>query len=347
VKGLLVKLVAFFAVTSAFTAWLAITIGNIQFRDTYTLSASFDDVTGLLENDNVKIAGVVVGKVSGIEVEDGKAKVRFTVDDDVVVPADSEAAVRWRNLLGQRYLYLYPGDDRRALGDGDAVGATRSVIDLGELFNRLGPIVAAIDPQQVNAFLDSFTAALDGNEQRLGQVIDDLGTFAAGLGTRDEQIGSLIEDLDVVAGTIADRDRQIGQVLDDLVVLAGTFSDNADVVDAAITDLGRFSGSLGELLATNRDEIDGTLAGLTTVLETVRGKLGTLDGALANLDEATRAIYRAGSYGEWLNQTILCASVDAPPPGRSCATPIVKGTSPADGASGVNAIAGVLGRLGG
>lgn len=345
-KALLVKLAAFLVVTGAFTAWLAITIGNIQFRDTYTLAASFDDVTGLLENDNVKIAGVVVGKVSGIEIEDGKAKVRFTVDDGVEVPADSEAAVRWRNLLGQRYLYLYPGDSREPLGDGDTVRATRSVIDLGELFNRLGPIVAAIDPQQVNTFLDSFTGALDGNEQLLGEVIDDLGTFAAGIGTRDQQIGSLIEDLDVVAGTIADRDRQIRQVLDDLVLLATTFSDNADVVDAAITDLGRFSGSLGQLLATNRGEIDGTLASLVTVLDTVRGKLGTLDGALANLDDASRSIFRAGSYGEWLNQTILCASFDAPPPGQSCASPIVKGTSPADGASGVNAIAGVLGRLG-
>jgi len=331
-------------VNAPVTTWLGITIGNIQFRDTYTLSATFDDVTGLLENDNVKVAGVVVGKVTGIDVDDGRARVRFTVDDGVEVPKDSQAAIRWRNLLGQRYLYLYPGDDGEVLEDGDTVAETRSVVDLGELFNRLGPIVAAIDPQQVNTFLDSFTAALDGNEQRLGQIVDDLGTLTSGLATRDEQIGALVEDLDVVAGTIAERDRQIRQVLDDLVTLATTFSANADVVDTAVTDLGRFSGSLSTLLANNRAQIDGSLASLVSILDTVESKLGTLDGALADLDDASRSIYRSGSYGEWLNQTILCAGMGPPPPGRPCATPIQKGGTPAD--TGVRAIAGVLGRLG-
>ena len=342
-KRLLPKLIAFVVVTGAFTAWLAITIGNIQFRDTYTLAATFDDVTGLLPNDNVKVAGVVVGKVSGIDVEDGKARVRFSVDDGVDIPKDSEAAIRWRNLLGQRYLYLYPGESGDLMEDGDVISETRSVVDLGELFNRLGPVVAAIDPKQVNTFLEEFTGALDGNEQRLGQVIDDLGTLAAGLGSRDEQIGSLIEDLDVVAGTINERDRQIRQVLDDLVLLSTTFSANADVVDSAITDLGRFSGSLGELLANNRSQIDGTLASLASILDTVESKLGTLDGALANLDDSVTAIYRSGSYGEWLNQTILCAGNGPPPPGQACATPITKGTTSADG---VRAIAGIFGRLG-
>jgi phospholipid/cholesterol/gamma-HCH transport system substrate-binding protein len=349
-RMLLLKVAGFLVVTGAFTAWLAITIGNIQFRDTYTLTATFDDVTGLAMDDNVKVAGVVVGKVRGIEIIEGRARVRFTVDRDVDVPVDSEAAIRWRNLLGQRYLYVYPGESPEHLGGGDAIAETRSVIDLGELFNRLGPIVAAIDPKQVNVFLDSVTAALDGNEQRLAQAIDDLGSFAAAIATRDEQIGSLVEDLDVVAGTIADRDRQIRQVLDDLVVLATTFSANTDVVDAAVLDLGRFSAALGELLAANRSEIDGSLTSLATLLETVRGKLGTLDGALEHLDDTSEAIFRSASYGEWLNQTILCAAFGPPPPGQPCASPIVKGASapaPSSRASGVDAIAGVLRRLDG
>jgi phospholipid/cholesterol/gamma-HCH transport system substrate-binding protein len=78
--------------------------------DTYTLTASFDDVTGLLVNDNVKVAGVPVGKVTGVEVEEGQAVVRMEIDADQTLPADSAAAVRWRNLIGQRYVYLFPGE---------------------------------------------------------------------------------------------------------------------------------------------------------------------------------------------------------------------------------------------
>jgi phospholipid/cholesterol/gamma-HCH transport system substrate-binding protein len=199
------------------------------------------------------------------------------------------------------------------------------VVDLGELFNRLGPIVAAINPKEVNTFLDAITQALDGNTQQVSQVIDDLAKLTAALGTRDKAIGHLVEDLDTVSGTLADRDREIRTVLDNLVALATTFSANVDVVDSAITDVGSVSRDAGTLLSNNRGQIDASIAHLVTVLDEVKGRLGTLDTALGDLPKATQAIYRSGRYGEWLNQIILCASNAPPPAGSPCATPISKG----------------------
>src|SRR3954471_8537418 len=157
------KLGAFFMVCALFTAYLAFTIGNIHlFEHTYTLNATFSDATGLLKDDNVKVAGVVVGKVSSVTIDQGKAKVSFDVKESVKVPTDSEVAIRWRNLIGQRYLYLYPGNGSTVFKDGNTVTKARSVVDVGELFNRLGPIIKAVDPQQVNTFLDAIVQALDG-----------------------------------------------------------------------------------------------------------------------------------------------------------------------------------------
>src|SRR3546814_9982235 len=91
--------------------------------------------------DNVKVAGVVVGKVTSVSTDDGQAVVSMQIDDDHAdLPKDSSAAIRWRNLIGQRYVYLYPGDSAEALQDGSTIERTTSVVDLGELFNRLGPI---------------------------------------------------------------------------------------------------------------------------------------------------------------------------------------------------------------
>src|SRR5437588_3029769 len=131
----IVKLVVFFTVCALFTGYLAFTIGNIHlFQHTYKLTATFDDATGLLKDDNVKVAGVVVGKVNSVKIDQGKAKVEFTVKDSVKVPTDSEAAIRWRNLIGQRYVYVYPGTGSTVLRGGDRVTTTRSVVDLRELF---------------------------------------------------------------------------------------------------------------------------------------------------------------------------------------------------------------------
>ena len=309
-RGTIVRLIVFVVVCSIFTGYLAFTIGNIKlFQDRYSLEATFDDVTGLLPNDNVKVAGVVVGKVTGIRVEAGRAVVRFEVDEDVELPSDSSASVRWRNLLGQRFVYLYPGEAEATLQSGDRIEDTRSVVDLGELFNRLGPIVKAIDPSQVNAFLDSITAALDGNEEALRSAVDDLARLTAGLATRDDAISRLIENLNTVAGTITSRDAQIRTVLDNLLALATTFRENTDVLDAAVTDLGDVSDNMATLLRDNRGEIDRIIDSLATLVELVGTKLTSLDTTVAGLDEASAAIFRSARNGEFLNQEILCARV--------------------------------------
>lgn len=321
----------FLAICIFFTGYLALTIGNRKLRDlvpfsrsdTTTLSATFDDVTGLLINDNVKVAGVVVGKVTSIKVVDGRANVKFTVDGSYDLPSDSEAAIRWRNLIGQRYVYLYPGSASTMLEDGDEIDDTRSVVDLGELFNRLGPIIAAIDPAEVNTFLDTITQALDGNQGKVSQAIDDLAVLAKGLGERDATIGRLVENLNTVAGTLANRDAQIRTMLDNLVLISQTFSDNTAVVDEALTELGSFSGSLSSLLNDNAGQLDRMIANLDLIVQTVGSKLQPLDHALAGMQTTAERIFRSSSLGEWLNETILCDGL-GPPTGTTCQDTILK-----------------------
>jgi phospholipid/cholesterol/gamma-HCH transport system substrate-binding protein len=326
-----VKFGGFVAVCLAFTVWLAFTIGNLKVNELvgshrYELSATFDDITGLLVNDNVKVAGVVVGKVTGITVVDGRARVTFNVSNDVELPMTTSASVRWRNLIGQRYLYLYPGKATPTkLTDGGVIEETRSVIDLGELFNRLGPIVSAIDPKQVNDFLDTVTQALEGREDKVGKALDDLAVLAKGLGERDEAIGRLVVNLDTVASTINGRDEQIKVMLDNLVAISDTFSANTDVLDAAITELGGFGRDLSFLLENNQAEIDRLVSNLALVVQTVDGRIPQLESALVNLSAASRSVYLSGRFGEFLNQVILCAATGPPGTDARCDAPVITG----------------------
>lgn len=332
-----IKFGLFVAVCLLFTVYLASTIGNTTFGgligrgpDTYTLAATFDDVTGLLVDDNVKVAGVPVGKVTSVRVEEGEATVRMEIGSDHPLPSDSAAAIRWRNLIGQRYVYLFPGDAPTTFEDGDVVTETTDVIDLGELFNRLGPVVATIDEGQVNEFLQTVTSALEGNEADISQALDDLAFVAKGLGERDEAIGSLIGNLEVVSRTIADRDAQIETMLDNLAALAGTFSDNTALLDSAILEMGAFNRDLSGLLETNRDELASIVANLDDTLNTVESQLGPVQVALDRLDENGRAAFLSSRNGEFLNQTILCVTALPPP----CPTPIVPGLESIVGNSG-------------
>jgi phospholipid/cholesterol/gamma-HCH transport system substrate-binding protein len=337
---------------SLITGYLYFAIGNVQslkigplqlLDNQYTLRATFDDVTGMLPNDNVKVAGVVVGKVTTVKVVDGRALVTFKVRDGVKLPTDSSASIRWRNLLGQRYLYVYPGTASTILRAGDRVTLTRSVVDLGELFNRLGPIVKAIDPQQVNAFLDAVVGGLDGNEEKLRSAIDNLAALAGTLGSRDQAIGRLVENLDTVAGTIAARDREIRTILDNLVAITTTFSEHTDVLDSAVTELKTFSDNLGGLLQSNRTQIDRTVSNLATIIELVRTKLPTLDNTVLNLDDAAKRLFTASRLGEWLNQDIYCGTIGVPPAAVDVpCIPLSGGAAPAR-TTGVAALRDLIG----
>lgn len=329
------KFGAFVLVCLAFTGYLAFTIGNLDVRDplnraNYRLTAAFDDVTGLLPNDNVKVAGVVVGKVTGIDTEDGRAVVTFQVDDGYDdLPKDSIAVIRWRNLIGQRYLYLLPGDSPESLQDGDVIEETESVIDLGELFEKLGPIVGSIDPAQVNDFLETITEALDGREDKVGQALDDLAVLTGALASRDDAIARLLTNLDTVADTVNRRDAQIDTMLQNLVLLAETFGDNTATLDAALDELASFGTELDALLDSSSDEITRSLGNLALVTDTVRSRLPELDAFLAGFGDASAAVFRAGNRGEFLNQKILCFSLERPAPGQCPPAGVVKGLADA------------------
>jgi phospholipid/cholesterol/gamma-HCH transport system substrate-binding protein len=348
-----VRLALFTVLCLAMTFWLAVTIGNLHpFQKTYPVSATFDDVTGLLPGDNVKIAGVVVGRVSSVKLVQGLAVVRFVVNNGVKLPADSEAAIRWRNLLGQRYLYLYPGSSTQHLRAGASIpeARTHSVVDIGELFNRLGPILRAIDPSKVNEFTQALAGALGGNETLLSDAVHDLSLVAQTLGERDQQVGHLVGDVSTLTGVLADRDREIRTILDNLTTLATTFNANSSLLVATASDAGAFTQRLGALLSRNQAGLDNTLATVSQVLGVVDQRLPALDSIVANLGRTALSLYDAGRYGTWLNQVIPCGAIQTPtqtvPVEATCSTvhplsPVVP-PSHTTGAAAVDQILGSM-----
>ena len=113
----------------------------------------------------VKISGVNVGKVTGIEVQPGGlAKVTFEVRDDVAIPRDSRVVVRWRDVFGLRFLYVQPGNGP-AVEPEHAFPASQTTgpSDLGLLLQRMVPVIRALDPEVQNQVLEALSEALDGD----------------------------------------------------------------------------------------------------------------------------------------------------------------------------------------
>jgi phospholipid/cholesterol/gamma-HCH transport system substrate-binding protein len=317
-RGTAIRFALFAAFTLGLTAFIGAQIAKIQFGDTYNVVAEFDDVSGLSDGDDVKIAGVKVGQVDGIDTTDeGTAEVSLSLDEGVVVPPDSVASVRWRNLLGQRVVYLEPGRHEGRLHDGDEVTRTRSVVDIGALIDELGGVVGAVDPDQFNQLITAVSGAVDGNEARVSELLDSAGSLLTVLADRDDTIQGLLDDFNTVSGALADRDEQVRTMVENLTLLTQAFAENEDLVDSTLTELGAYSTDLRSVLTGNESQLGSIVDSLDGVSDLVTDRIDSVESALANLPEALDGLFQVTNRGEFLTAQVLCFSTGPPP----CAAP--------------------------
>ncbi len=312
----LLKVVLYSAVCLVVLAALIARIGNIDFfakHDGYR--AELPDATGLLVNDEVKVAGVPVGKVTGISVDHGKAMISFQVKPSLKLRTSTQVGVRWRNVLGQKYLYLYPGTTGAALGKGDTLPASQSVrsADVGEFLNSVAPILQAIDPAKANAFIRALNEALDGNEEKVRGLLDDTASISSDLGGSDQQVGQLIERLDTVVGGLADRDKDLNTAVTRFKTLAGSLAQNNDDLQLLVERFASVQTKLNQLVTDNRGNIDATIDDLSTIAKVLHGHRDDLDTALSTLPQGLRIYDSISSYGQWfqIRTTITCLANQA------------------------------------
>lgn len=309
--GLLVKLGLYGAGCALVLLWLVAAVGNVDFfaqREDY--EAVLDDTTGLHENDEVRIAGVEAGRVTDIRLERGQAIVRFSVDDDVQLTDTAQVGVRWRNVLGQKYLYVYPGEGGQPLEPGDRLPIEQAVpsSDVGALLNALGPVLDAIDPADADAFVQAVSEGVSGNEAEVRALLGDAATVAETVGATDAEVGRIITNLDQLLGALAERDDALDSTLTDLASLSTGLAERNDVLAQVVVQLGELQTHLNQLLSENRGDLDGTIVDLATIAQVLRVHRDDLDAALASLPAGLSPYHLQSAYGQWfqVRAVIVC-----------------------------------------
>ncbi|WP_240809702.1 MlaD family protein [Actinomadura sp. WMMA1423] len=305
----ILKFGVFVALTLLLTFYIGQQILGTSFKSRYTLSATFDDVTGLLEGDDVKIAGTPVGQVEGIKVVRGKAVVKMAVDKEVRIPSDSTAAIRWRNVMGQRVVYLEPGSSQTKLGSGDRVPHTRSVVDLGDIVNSLGPLTRNLDPNQLNKILFAFSQALDGNEQSISLLTQNLDLLLQTFAARKQTIKGMIDDYETVSDAIATRDRQIAASVDNLESLTRVFANNRRLLENAVVEISGVTTNLNAVLGGNDAQLARIIANLGRFSETFRLNVNQLEKMVQQLPLTLRQLFASANGGHFLRTNALCLNV--------------------------------------
>jgi phospholipid/cholesterol/gamma-HCH transport system substrate-binding protein len=312
--GKLLRLGAFFAVTAIITIAIAIKIEGVTWnRPGYVVSATFDDVTQLFKGDPVKLAGVTVGRVRSIHLVHGRAVVRFSIENSVRIPVvGSSVAVRWRDLIARRELYVDPGPNAGSTTqylptDGRAtLRLATSAVDVGAFLNALGPLALGIDPNQVNTIFTAISQAVTGNRGAIDTLIGDLNNVVKVFADRGQVIGKMVGDYQTLTGVLAQRDGQIRTMLDNIGLLSSSFTDNTKLFETLVDNLSSAVPNLDRLLARNEQPLSSILDSAAKVFGAINSRLPQLNQALAGAPAAFKAVYATVARGNYVQFDLTC-----------------------------------------
>jgi len=300
-----VRLVIFIVVTTIATGFLVVTIGNVSFAASKEYQAVFSDATGVNKGDDVRVAGVKVGSVTGVDVVDRtRAKVSFKVEKSHELTDSTNATIRYRNLVGQRYIALTQGvggPDVLREGATIPLSRTQPALDLTVLFNGFKPLFQALSPADVNKLSYEIVTVFQGEGGTLESLLSHTASVTSTLASRDQVIGSLITNLNKVMVTIGERDGQLSDLLVNLRQLVTGLSDDRQAILGSLDSISGLAVQTSDLVTGIRPSLTTDVTQLNKVAGNLDRNKGEIDRALQVLPVKLTKVGRTATYGSFFN----------------------------------------------
>lgn len=284
----LIKLMVFMALTGMATVLLALTLSNGGFGAKDDYKALFTDVTGVAKGDDVRIAGVSVGAISKIEiVQKDKALVTFNVEPDVQLTQNTTATLRFRNLVGQRYLSLAQGSDgaKAALKPGSTIPLerTQEALDLNLLLNGFKPVFEALDPEDTNKLAFEIVQTLQGEAGNVQSLLGRVSSLTNTLAGRDQLIGDVVTNLSEVLDMLGDRDDELTNTISTLRDFVGGLKQDRKAILNSLDSVSDLTEETASLLVDGRPLIRDDIKQLRRLTKNLSEKKN-----LRNLEDSLR-----------------------------------------------------------
>jgi phospholipid/cholesterol/gamma-HCH transport system substrate-binding protein len=322
----LIKLIIFLVITAIATYILGATISNSAYGSTSTYRANFTDVAGLQLGDDVRIAGVRVGTVDGITIERNKhnvsyAHIQFTVQKSRPLPTSVVATLRYRNLVGQRYLDIEQGagNPNRILKPGDTIpiSHTHPAVDLTLLFQGFAPLVQGLSADQINKLSFEIIQTLQGEGGAIESLLSTVADLTNALADKDKVIGDVINNLSGVLTAVGQRDSELNNLIIQLQGFISGLAGDRTTIGNAIDGINKLATSTAGLLTQVRAPLAKDVRSITGLVDTLNQNSSTIKFVVQQLPPTLAGLIRTASYGSWFNFYLCSLSGDLVLPGAT------------------------------
>ncbi|MER7108232.1 MCE family protein [Streptomyces sp. NPDC000229] len=294
---------------------------------TTAYSADFTEAAGLDEGDEVRIAGVKVGEVTGIGLDGAKVKVDFEVDDTTWIGNSSTAAIAIKTLLGEKYLAVDPLGTR-AQNPAERIPASRttSPYDVTQALTGLGDTIDAIDTRALAESFRAISATFANSPPDVRSAATGLSALSRSVSSRDAQLAELLKGSKQLTKTLEGKKSSFETLLEDGSLLLGELQARRDAIHLLLTGATNLGTQLTGLVQDNNRQLGPTLAALSRVTGVLLKNREGLDRTLALAGPYYRLVGNTLGNGRWFD-TYVCGLVPkhylAPgtPPATGCMPP--------------------------
>jgi phospholipid/cholesterol/gamma-HCH transport system substrate-binding protein len=266
--------------------------------------AEFSEAAGLRPNDEVRIAGVKIGKVTAVDLAGDRVLVHFRVKN-ADFGKDSRADIRIKTVLGRKFLMLTPdGPGQLSPSDTIPLAHTSSPYDVSEAFQGLASTVDQIDTQQLERSFRTLADTFRDTPNEVKASLTGLSRLSRTIASRDQELQLLLKRSSVVTQVLAQRDQDLTAFMADSSLILQELRRRRAAIDALLTSTTQLSEQLIALVRENRATLAPALAKLHDVVLVLKANQDNIDKALPRLASFTRVFANNLGNGRWFDTLV-------------------------------------------
>jgi phospholipid/cholesterol/gamma-HCH transport system substrate-binding protein len=288
----------------------AFAVGSLDLLEhRYQVRAVFPDAAGLKSGSLVRLAGVDVGEVTGLEADRrlGQVVVTFEVDDDVDLGPDTTARVALSTLLGGQYIRLEEVAGAPSMADQPAerrripLERTSVPFSVNEAFNASTDLVDAIDTEAVNDMISDFADIATDSGPRVERVLRALTDVSRAFNQRQAVIRDLLDQSESLTATLAEKDEAIAQLIDSSNVVLDQIARRRAELATILGDGSDAVRRLAEIVTSRRAQLEAILDDLDIATDAVAAHQDDVDTILAWSGPTYQQVSAIASHGPYID----------------------------------------------
>lgn len=263
--------------------------------------ADFADASGLSPGDMVQIAGVKVGKVTGIEIHEDHVRVDFDVHD-ASFGKDTRASVEVLNLLGSKYLEIAP-DGPGTLKAGSTIPRerTKSGYDIVSTLSQLTTTTEKIDTDRLATAFNTLAGTIDAAAPQVQASFTGISRVSQAIAERDDDLAGLLQHADTVTKMLADRKNDLVTLMKQGDLVFAELQSRRQAIQQLLVNARRLAVALTGVVKDNQAQIGPILADLQRVVDVLHAREQSISQTIHNLEPYARILINVLGNGPWFD----------------------------------------------